>query len=98
MNTTISNRFDVSNPFTSTGYASFNFSNVRFIEQIGGVAKQPGTEQAFVYWGTSPAQFSTSQPLTPDAPEPTSGLLLALGLSLTAGITLTARRVRGRRS
>jgi hypothetical protein len=46
------------NAAAASGYQGFSFSNVRFIEQIGGVAGKNGTEQAFVYWEAPPEQFS----------------------------------------
>jgi hypothetical protein len=52
---------------------------VRFIEQVGGISGQPGTEQAFVYWQSPPALDSSAQSVTV-APEPPTALLLLCGL------------------
>ena len=52
----------------ASGYQGFNFSDVEFIEQIGGVVGRPGTEQAFV--------------LT--TPEASTLWLLLVGLTLVA--------------
>jgi hypothetical protein len=54
----------------ATGYSGFSFSNVRFIEQVGAISGQPGTEQAFVYWQSPPALGLSSQSgaVTPEPP------------------------------
>lgn len=60
------------NAAAASGYQGFSFNNVRFIEEIGGVAGRSGTEQAFVFW--EPAAQSTA------TPEPTTLFLMTLGL------------------
>jgi hypothetical protein len=67
------------NAAAATSYSGFSFSNVRFIEQVGGVSGQPGTEQAFVYW-QSPAALDLSP--TSVTPEPSTAILLLSGLLL----------------
>jgi hypothetical protein len=61
----------------ASGYQGFSFNNVRFIEQIGGVAGKNGTEQAFVYWETPAAAGSNTSLATP---EPATFYLVLLGL------------------
>jgi hypothetical protein len=65
------------NAAAASGYQGFSFNNVRFIEQIGGVSGQNGTEQAFVYW-EAPALQSGNVPL--GTPEPAAFFLASLGL------------------
>jgi hypothetical protein len=65
------------NAAAASGYQGFSFDNVRFIEQIGGVVGQSGTEQAFVYWESTPGQAGNSALATP---EPVTYFLVLLGL------------------
>jgi len=77
----------------ASGYQGFSFDNVRFIEQIGGVVAQPGTEQAFVYWEAPPG-LATPEPAT--ATLVLLGLLslAAIGRLLDGGLKQTIARVR----
>ena len=60
----------------ANGYAGFDFSTFRFIEQVNGVAGRPGTEQAFVFReGGSPAPL----------PEPGALAQLGAGALLILG-------------
>ena len=65
------------NAAAASGYRGFSFNNVRFIEQIGGVPGQNGTEQAFVYWESPVGQSGISIQATPEA---ATALLLSLCL------------------
>jgi hypothetical protein len=77
----------------ASGYQGFSFDNVRFVEQIGGVVGQPGTEQAFVYWEAPPG-LATPEPAT--ATLVLLGLLslAAIGRLLDGGLKQTIARVR----
>ena len=79
------------NAAASSGYQGFDFSNVRFIEQIGGVPRQEGTKQAFVYWEAPPTVRSGAASVVP---EPGSGLLFIAGLVLIGGIAAFAPAFR----
>jgi hypothetical protein len=63
----------------ASGYAGFNFSGVRFIEQIGGVSGQPGTKQALMYWGPNSVTAAVST-----VPEPGTIMLSLIGACLVA--------------
>ena len=65
------------NAAAASGYQGFSFNNVRFIEQIGGVVGQNGTEQAFVYWEAPPTESLNTARATP---EPATASLVLLGL------------------
>jgi hypothetical protein len=80
------------NAAAASGYQGFNFSDVRFIEQVGGVPGQNGTMQAFVYW-TSPPIGQSNQDQGSAAPEPRPARLLLLGIVLTAAM-VRASQVR----
>lgn len=73
------------NAAAAAGYSGFNFSNVRFIEQVGGVSGRPGTEQAFVYWQAPPRSELRPAVVTP---EPPTSILLFSALAIT-GVALT---------
>lgn len=63
----------------ASGYAGFDFSNVRFIEQDGGVPGKNGTKQAFVYWaGPTTAIQAGGGSLS--TPEPRTVWLAVVGL------------------
>lgn len=66
------------NAAAALGYAGFNFSGARFIQEVGVTSGQPGTEQAFVYWEPQPNE-------TGSVPEPGTLLLFVLGSILLAG-------------
>lgn len=77
------------NAAAASGYQGFSFNNARFIEQIGGVSGQNGTEQAFVYWETPAAQPEN----VVATPEAATFLPVLLGLlSLAAAYRLFHRR------
>jgi hypothetical protein len=59
------------------GYAGFDFTRTVFLEQVGGVPGQPGTEQAFVY-----RPIAGSAPTLAFAPEPGTWAMLGGGLLL----------------
>lgn len=67
---------DAANAAQASGYAGFNFSGVRFIQQFGAIAGQPGTEQAFVYWASPPLGGQSENGV---APEPDTVQLAVLG-------------------
>jgi len=67
----------------ASGYQGFSFDNVRFVEQIGGVVGQNGTEQAFVYWEAPPGEPGIAALA---APEPATASLVLLGLISFAAI------------
>jgi hypothetical protein len=72
----------------SGGYAGFDFSNFRFIQEVGAVAGTSGTFQAFVF---QVAATTTSQrELDAPIPEPSTAVLFAGGILL-----LLAARTRG---
>jgi hypothetical protein len=78
------------NAAAASGYQGFSFDNVRFVEQMGGVVGQNGTEQAFVYWETPAAQPGNVVRATPEA---ATILLMFLGLvSVAAAHRLFHRR------
>ena len=68
---------DAATAAAASGYRGFDFSGVRFIQQTGAVAGQSGTEQAFVFW-EQPSQVPGTS--LDAVPEPSSALLLPLGL------------------
>jgi hypothetical protein len=76
------------NAAAASGYQGFSFNNVRFIEQIGGVAGKPGTEQAFVYWETPATQSESTGRATP---EPATVWLFLASLLLVGLISLRRR-------
>jgi hypothetical protein len=72
------------NAAAASAYAGFDFSGVRFIEQIGGVSGQAGTRQALMYWGPNPG-VATSFAET-SVPEPGTALLSLLAGMFIAGV------------
>ncbi|MEP6714806.1 MAG: hypothetical protein ABJC09_04490 [Terriglobia bacterium] len=72
-------------------FAGVDFSQVRFIEQTGGVAGQSGTKQAFVFWQSLPSDSVTVNNPTP---EPQSLLLTLSGGLLIAGMVAMGRARR----
>ncbi len=68
------------NAASAAGYSGFDFSNVRFIEQVGGVSGRPGTEQAFVYWQAPPRSELRPEVVTPELP---TSILLFSALAVT---------------
>jgi PEP-CTERM motif len=65
------------------GYAGFDFSGARFIEQAGGVPERPGTEQAFVFWLPISTGVNTGE-IGGSVAEPGTLLLLGLGFGVVA--------------
>jgi hypothetical protein len=68
------------NAAAAAGYGGFDFSDVRFIEQVGGVSGRPGTEQAFVYWQAPPRSELRPALVTPELP---TSILLLSALAVT---------------
>jgi hypothetical protein len=73
----------------ASGYSGFNFSDFRFIQQVGAVQGSPGTYQAFVY--DTATNGSSGQ--APQAPEPGTISLISIGL-LLAGFGAWRRSTR----
>jgi hypothetical protein len=84
------------NDAAASGYQGFSFSNVRFIEQIGGVAGQNGTEQAFVYWEAPPAQPENVALATPEPATLWLALLVLVSLGATRRFKQSVVRIRVR--
>ena len=68
----------------ATGYAGFDFSRFRFIQQAGAHAGDPGVRQAFIYAVSLPPSGGSDTP-GPAVPEPASLGLLGSAL-LIAGL------------
>jgi hypothetical protein len=84
------------NAAAASGYQGFSFDNVRFIEQIGGVVGQNGTEQAFVYWQTPAAQPEVTARATPEPATLCLALLVLFSLGATRRFKQSVIRVRVR--
>ena len=65
----------------SNGYAGYDFSGFRFVDQVGGVAGHMGTEQGFVFEQISTPTGTSGGPV-PAVPEPNSFALWICGLLL----------------
>ena len=77
------------NAAAASGYTEFNFSGVRFIQQVGAASRQDGTEQAFVYWDSQSAPAQSDE--TSSTPEPGTARLFVPGMIFLAGVPVCQR-------
>ena len=66
----------------ASGYANFDFSRFRFIQQVGAVAGGTGTKQTFVFQASPNSPLFGPTPTAANAPEPDTLGLIGTGLVL----------------